>query len=107
MHADLGLRLHHIPAAQEGVAYSPANPGVVHADALFGSPDLIAIVAGDDIARMDAVIDRIAEIPLVVGTDSKVARWIDGVAFPLPGPPRLSRHRRSTRRGPRMKRRAR
>jgi DNA-binding Lrp family transcriptional regulator len=82
-------------------------PGVVHADALFGSPDLIAIVAGDDIARMDAVIDRIAEIPLVVGTDSKVARWIDGVAFPLPGPPRLSRHRRSTRRGPRMKRRAR
>ncbi len=40
-------------------------PGVVHADALFGSPDVIAIVAGHDIAEMDAVIDRIAAIPLV------------------------------------------
>ena len=53
--------------------------GVVHADAIFGSPDVIAIVAGEDIAEMDAVIDRIAEIPDVLQTDSKVARWIDGV----------------------------
>lgn len=45
--------------------------GVVHADALFGSPDVVAIVAGDGIARMDAVIDRIAALPLVAGTDSK------------------------------------
>jgi hypothetical protein len=59
-------------------------PGVVHADALFGNPDLIAIVAGQDIAAMDSVIDRIAEISLVNGTDSKVARWIDGVAIPAP-----------------------
>ena len=72
-------------------------PGVMHADALFGSPDLIAIVAGDDLARMDAAIDRIAEIPLVIGTDSKVARWIDGVAFPLTGPSRLSKNRPSKR----------
>jgi len=35
-------------------------PGVIHADALFGSPDLIAIVEGADIASMDAIIDSIA-----------------------------------------------
>ena len=60
--------------------------GVVHADALFGSPDIIAIVRGEDIATMDAVIDQIAELPDVAGTDSKVARWLDGV-----GPPRPAR----------------
>jgi len=52
-------------------------PGVLKADALFGTPDAIAIVEGDDIAAMDAVIDRIVEIPEVMSTDSKVARWID------------------------------
>jgi hypothetical protein len=50
--------------------------GVAQADALFGTPDAIAIVEGRDIAPMDAVIDRIVAIPEVVGTDSKVARWI-------------------------------
>lgn len=52
-------------------------PGVVRADALFGTPDAIAIVEGDDIAAMDAVIDNIVALPEVLGTDSKVARWID------------------------------
>jgi DNA-binding Lrp family transcriptional regulator len=52
-------------------------PGVVKADGLFGIPDAIAIVEGSDIASMDVVIDRIAEVPDVIGTDSKVARWID------------------------------
>ena len=52
-------------------------PGVVKADALFGTPDAIAIVEGDDIASMDAVIDRMVEIPGILGTDSKVARWIE------------------------------
>ena len=52
-------------------------PGVVKADALFGTPDAIAIVEGDDVGSMDAVIDRIVEVPEVIGTDSKVARWID------------------------------
>ena len=52
-------------------------PGVTKADALFGNPDVIAIVEGNDISSMDAVIDRIAENPLVGSTDSKVARWID------------------------------
>ncbi len=37
-------------------------PGVVRADALFGAPDVIAIVEGDDIATMDAVIDQIAAL---------------------------------------------
>jgi len=56
--------------------------GVLHADALLGSPDIVAVVAGEDIARMDAVIDRIAEIREIISTDSKVARWIDDVDFP-------------------------
>jgi phosphohistidine swiveling domain-containing protein len=51
--------------------------GVVKADALFGTPDAIAIVEGDDIAAMDAVIDRVVEVPGILGTDSKVARWIE------------------------------
>jgi hypothetical protein len=38
---------------------------------------VIAIVEGEDIAAMDAVIDRIVEVPEVVATDSKVARWIE------------------------------
>jgi len=58
--------------------------GVIHADALFGSPDIIAIVKGRDIAAMDAAIDRIAELPDVNSTDSKVARWLDGVGPPEP-----------------------
>ena len=57
-------------------------PGVIHADALLGSPDLIAIVQGTDIPTMDAVIDRIALIKDIVATDSKVARIIDGVGPP-------------------------
>jgi phosphohistidine swiveling domain-containing protein len=63
--------------------------GVLHADALFGSPDIIAVVAGSNIPEMDAVIDRIAEIPEIVGTDSKVARLLDGVEFPIK--PRMRR----------------
>lgn len=57
--------------------------GVVHADAVFGTPDVIAIVSGVDIAATDAVVDGIAEIPDVAATDSKVAHWIDNVEFPL------------------------
>jgi hypothetical protein len=52
-------------------------PGVVKADGLFGTPDAIALVEGIDLATMDMVIDKIAEIPNVMGTDSKVARWIE------------------------------
>ena len=50
--------------------------GVIKADALFGTPDAIAIVEGDDIESMDVVIDKIVEVPEVESTDSKVARWI-------------------------------
>ena len=49
---------------------------MVRADALLGTPDVVAIVEGDDIASMDAVIDRIAELDGVIDTDSKVVRWI-------------------------------
>ncbi len=58
--------------------------GVIHADALFGSPDVLAIVKGKDIVSMDAVIDRIAAVPDVLATDSKVARWLDGIGPPEP-----------------------
>jgi DNA-binding Lrp family transcriptional regulator len=50
--------------------------GVVRADALFGAPDIVALVEGDDVAAMDAVIDRIVEIDGVVDTESKVVRWV-------------------------------
>lgn len=50
--------------------------GVVRADALLGTPDVIAIVEGDDIAKMDAVIDQIVELSGVLDTDSKVVRWV-------------------------------
>jgi hypothetical protein len=52
-------------------------PGGARADALLGTPDVIAIVEGGDVAEMDTVIDRGAELPQVVGTESKLARWID------------------------------
>lgn len=58
--------------------------GVIHADALFGSPDIIVVVKGRDISTMDAVIDRIAELKEITATDSKVARWLDGVGPPEP-----------------------
>jgi hypothetical protein len=51
--------------------------GVVKADALFGTPDAVAIVEGNDVGMMDAVIDKIVTIPGIIATDSKVARWID------------------------------
>ena len=51
--------------------------GVVRADALLGMPDAVAIVEGTDLGTMDAVIDLIVKVPGVIGTDSKVARWID------------------------------
>ena len=51
--------------------------GVVRADALLGTPDIVAIVRGDDLAQMDSVINKIVEIPGVIDTDSKVVRWID------------------------------
>ena len=59
----------------------------MHADALFGSPDIIAIVVGDNINLMDEVIDRIAELEDVAATDTKVARWLDGVGPPHPHAP--------------------
>ena len=61
--------------------------GVVHADALFGSPDIIAIVVGDNINLMDEVVDRIGELEDVAATDTKVARWLDGVGPPNPHAP--------------------
>jgi DNA-binding Lrp family transcriptional regulator len=65
------------PGPRKAVQAIRTIPGVVRADALFGTPDVVAIVEGKDLAAMDAVIDRIVEVPEVVATDSKVAQWID------------------------------
>jgi hypothetical protein len=51
-------------------------PGVVRADALLGGPPVIAMVEGPDLAAMDAVIDAIAELPMVTDTDTHVVRPI-------------------------------
>ncbi len=64
------------PGPKRIVAELRKIAGVVRADALLGTPNVIAIVEGDDIAKMDAVIDQIAELPGVLGTDSKVIRWV-------------------------------
>ena len=56
----------------------------MHADALFGTPDIVAIVAGDNIKLMDEVIDQIADLEDVVATETKVARWLDGIGPPKP-----------------------
>ena len=47
----------------------------MHADALFGNPNIIAIVVDENINLMDGVIDRNVELENVVATDTKVARW--------------------------------
>lgn len=52
-------------------------PGVVRADALFGEPDVIAIVGGDSLPAMDEVIDRIVGVDGVLDTDTQVCRPID------------------------------
>jgi hypothetical protein len=51
-------------------------PDLVRADALFGTPAVIAIVEGNDIEKMDAVIGQIAELSGVRDTDSRVVRWV-------------------------------
>ena len=58
--------------------------GVLPADALFGRPDIVAIVAGGDVKLKDEVVDRIAELDDVAANDTKVARWLDGVGPPRP-----------------------
>lgn len=64
------------PGPQRIVKLLRDIPGVVRADALFGTPDIVALVEGDDVAAMDAVIDRIVEIDGVIDTESKVVRWV-------------------------------
>jgi len=65
-----------IPGPRRVVAEVRNITGVVRADALFGTPDVLALVEGDDVGKMDEVIDEIAEGDGVLQTDSKVARWV-------------------------------
>jgi len=73
----LRVRRHCEPGPRRVVEAIRHLPGVIRADALFGVPDVIALVAGDDLRSMGAVIDRIVETPGVIGTETKVVRWID------------------------------
>jgi DNA-binding Lrp family transcriptional regulator len=50
--------------------------GVVRADALFGGPPVVALVRGEDLRALDAVIDRIVELPTVIDTETHVVRHI-------------------------------
>jgi DNA-binding Lrp family transcriptional regulator len=50
--------------------------GVVRADALFGVPDIIALVEGEDLGSMDEVINQIVELDGVIDSESKVIRWV-------------------------------
>lgn len=50
--------------------------GIVRADALFGGPPVVVIVQGDDLLAVDAVIDRIVELPMVTDTETHVVRHI-------------------------------
>lgn len=52
--------------------------GVARADALFGGPPVVAIAEGTDLAAVDAVVDAIAELPMVTDTETHVVRPIDG-----------------------------
>jgi len=52
-------------------------PGVVRADALFGGPPVIALVEGRDLAEMDAPIDAIVNLSMVVDTETHVVRDIE------------------------------
>jgi DNA-binding Lrp family transcriptional regulator len=65
------------PGPRKAVRAIRQIPEVVSADALFGAPDVIATVEGSDLRAMDALIDAIVELPEVMRTETKVARWID------------------------------
>ena len=51
--------------------------GAVRPDALFGGPEVIAIVGGDDLRSLDAVVDTIVDLPMVIDTETHVVRPID------------------------------
>jgi DNA-binding MarR family transcriptional regulator len=56
---------------------APRRRTLAARDTWSPKPDVVAIITGHDLAGMDAVVDRIVELPEVVGTDSKVVRWIE------------------------------
>jgi len=64
------------PGPMRIVAEVRKIPGVIRADALFGVPDIMALVEGDDLAQLDEVINRIVELDGVVDSESKIIRWV-------------------------------
>lgn len=64
------------PGPRAAVQAIRSLDGIVRADALFGGPPVVVIVQGDDLLALDAVIDRIVELPMVTDTETHVVRCI-------------------------------
>jgi hypothetical protein len=64
------------PGPRAAVQAIRSLDGIVRADALFGGPPVVAIVHGEDLLALDAVIDRIIELPMVTDTETHVVRYI-------------------------------
>jgi hypothetical protein len=64
------------PGPRAAVRAIRSLDGIVRADALFGGPPVVAIVQGEDLIALDAVIDRIIELPMVTDTETHVVRYI-------------------------------
>src|SRR5262249_6922479 len=77
-YGDGGIRvhLHHQPRSRAACQTIRKLDGVVRADALFGGPPVVAIVAGDDLTAVDRVVDAIIELSMVTDTETHVTRDI-------------------------------
>jgi DNA-binding Lrp family transcriptional regulator len=51
-------------------------PGVLRADALFGAPDIMALIEGESIEQLDHVIDGIGALDGVEESETKIIRWV-------------------------------
>jgi len=50
--------------------------GIVRVDALFGGPPVVVVVQADVLTALDAVIDRIVDLPMVTDTETHIIRCI-------------------------------
>jgi hypothetical protein len=66
------------PGPRAAVRAIRSMDGIVRADALFGGPPVVVIVQSDDLLTLDAIIDRIVELPMVTDTETHVVRHIQG-----------------------------
>ncbi len=64
------------PGAKRVVVHVRRVPGVLRADALFGAPDIMALIEGESIEQLDHVIDGIGALDGVVESETKIIRWV-------------------------------